>query len=528
MKVATVAEMRELDRRATEEFGIPPDILMENAGEAAYSVIQRESGVAGQKFSVICGGGNNGGDGFVVARKLHSNGAGVTVFLLTGPDRYRGAAKQNLEIISRMPIRVMETTDPGQISNGIADSDAIVDGIFGTGLDRNIEGLFFDAIRLINESNKPVFALDIASGINGDSGREMGISVKADCTVSFGLPKAGNLLYPGYARGGKLYVSSISFPPELVESAAIRTEIAPPTSLPERKPDTSKMDYGPVLVIAGAANYFWAPHASAYSFLKAGGGYVYLACPKSITTAVARKGREVVFQPQTETVTGSIALSNKAKLLEMSRRVKMVILGPGISLNEETQQLALELVKAIDRPLLIDGDGITAIAGHSEIISSRNSPTIITPHTGEMARVTGLAREDIEKDRIAVLKETVRKLKAIIVLKGPHSLIGYPDGRVNINTSGTTGGRAGMATAGAGDVLNGTIAAMYCLGQDIETAVRTGVFIHGLAGDIAADKKGVDGMTAQDILNNLPYAVRRYREDLDKISENSCGVVFEV
>lgn len=528
MQIATVAEMREMDRRASQEFGITSEILMENAGEAAYHVIRHGLGVNGKKFAVVCGGGNNGGDGFVVARKLHSNGAVVRVLILTSPDRFRGAARQNLDVISRTHIDIHYVTDVGEINNMLTSSDAIIDAIFGTGLDRDVGGLFLDVISMINKSSRPVFSLDIPSGVNGDTGREMGISIKADYTITFGLPKTGNLLYPGYERGGRLYVTHISFPPELIESVGIKAETVPLAPLPERKPDTNKMDYGPVLVIAGAVNYFWAPHASAYSFLKAGGGYVHLACPGSTIKTVARKGREVVFQPQIETTLGSIAFSNKPGLLGLSSRMRMVVLGPGISQHEETQRLVRELAAEIDRPLLVDGDGITAIAGHPEIIVRRKAPTVLTPHTGEMARITGLTREEIEKDRLAVLRETARKLNAVIVLKGPHSLIGYPDGRVKISFSGSRAGKAGMATAGAGDVLNGTVAAMFCLGQDFETAVSTGVFIHGLAGDIAAEKKGADGMTAQDILNNLPYAVRYYRENLGWISENSYDTLFEV
>ena len=198
-------------------------------------------------------------------------------------------------------------------------------------------------IKAVNDSGKKVFAVDIASGINGDNGREMGISIKADATVTFGLPKLGNLLYPGYNRGGKLYVSHISFPRPLYESEAIKVELAKPVPLPERKADTNKMDYGPVLVIAGAANYYWAPHASAYSFLKAGGGYVYLACPKSLAPSVAKKGREIVIVPQKETASGSIALSNKDDLLKLAERMKMVIIGPGLSLDKETQELVRDI-----------------------------------------------------------------------------------------------------------------------------------------------------------------------------------------
>jgi len=400
------------------------------------------------------------------------------------------------------------------------EADAIIDALFGTGLDRNVEGIYRQVIQLINESKKMVFAIDIASGVNGDTGQEMGVSVKANYTITFGLPKVGNLLYPGYGRGGKLYVSHISMPPSLYDSDSIKVELAEPVPLPERDPYTTKMDYGPILVIAGAANYFWAPHASAYSFLKACGGYAFLACPKSLAPYVAQGGFEVVMKPQRETGAGSISLENKDDLLELSARVQMVVLGPGLSLEEETQRLIRELAQEIETPLLIDGDGITAIAQGIEILKDRKSATILTPHLGEMARITGLEREELEKSKVAVLQETASKLNAIIVLKGPHSLIGYPDGRVCINVTGATGGRAGMATAGTGDVLNGTIAAMFCLGLGIEDAVRTGVFIHGMAGDLAGDEKGADGMTARDVLDFLPYAVKNYRENLDKISEN--------
>jgi len=520
MKVSTVAEMRELDKKAVEEFGITTEILMENAGEATYFVILKEFGVRNKKFVIFCGSGNNGGDGFVVARKIHSNGGEAKVFLLAGREKYQGAAKKNLDVISRFPIDIEEVNSIEEIRGEVFEADAIIDAMFGTGLDRTVEGIYREAIQLVNESKKKVFALDVASGINGDNGQEMGVSVKADYTVTFGLPKIGNVLYPGYGRCGKLYVSHISFPPSLYDADSIKVEVAKPVPIPEREPDTTKMDYGPILVIAGAANYFWAPHASAYSFLKAGGGYAFLACPQSLTPALAQGGKEVVFHPQKETSSGSIALENKGELLELASRVEMVVLGPGLSLNEESQNLVRELAREIKKPLLIDGDGITAISQDIEIIKERNAETILTPHIGEMARIAKIERDEIERNRVDVLRETAGKLNAVIVLKGPHSLIGYPDQRVVINVSGATGGKAGMATAGSGDVLNGTIAAMFCLGLNIEEAVRTGVFVHGLSGDMAAKEKGPDGMTAQNILDYLPYAVRYYRENLATISEN--------
>jgi hydroxyethylthiazole kinase-like uncharacterized protein yjeF len=528
VKVCKVEEMRELDSRAVKEYGIPTEILMENAGEAVYFAISKEVGVKQRNFVVFCGSGNNGGDGFVVARKLHSNGGNVIVFLLAKKDRYEGAPKKNLEIIAQFPIKIEEISSVAEAKDDVFSADVIIDAIFGTGLDRDVSGLYADIIQLINKSGKKVFSVDIPSGINGNTGQEMGSAVRADCTVTFGLPKTGNLLYPGYQRGGKLYVTHISFPPSLYEKDAFKIEVAVPSPLPERMPNTAKMDYGPVLVIAGAANYFWAPFASAYSILRSGGGYVYLACPESITSSIAQGGKEIVFLPMQETGGGSIAINNKAELLEAAARMRIVVIGPGLSLNNETQQLVKELATEIDKPVIIDGDGITAISQDITLLKKRKAVTILTPHTGEMSRITGLNRSDIEHNLVNVLQDTAHDLNSIIVLKGPHSLIGYPDGRVIINMSGSTGNRAGMATAGSGDVLNGTIAGMYCLGLSSEEAVQAGVFIHGLSGDLAAEEKGADGMTAQDILDLLPYAVQYYRENLDMIAENYYDSIFVI
>jgi hydroxyethylthiazole kinase-like uncharacterized protein yjeF len=524
MKVAKVDEMRDLDRRATEEFGISQDLLMENAGQAVYFVMLQEFGIKNNKFVVFCGGGNNGGDGLVVARKIQSSGGEAKVFLLDDEAKFRGAAKRNFEIVSRMPIEMSRVDLIDSIISEVLDSDAIVDAIFGTGLVREVSGIYKDVIQLINESQMTVFSVDIPSGINGDTGEVMGVGVEADYTVTFGLPKLGNMLYPGYEHCGKLYVSHISFPPDLYNSDSIKVAINNPVELPERARDTHKGSYGKALFIAGSSNYLGAPYFSALSFLKAGGGLSYLATPKSISPFLASKGSEVVFLPQEETPSGSIALEDKDELLEFSQIVDMVILGPGLSLAKETQELVRELTPKINKPLLIDGDGITAIAEDLGKIKSRKAPTILTPHLGEMSRITKMEISEINRNKIDVLQHMARELNAIIILKGAHSLIGYPDETVFINVSGNSG----MATAGSGDALTGTIAAMYGLGLTLEDAVRMGVFIHGFSGDVAAVDKGEDGITAQDILDYLPETMKLYRDNFAEISENLYESIFMV
>jgi NAD(P)H-hydrate epimerase len=512
MKISRVSEMRALDRTAIEKFGIKEELLMENAGEALYFVLSKEFGIEGKRFVVLCGVGNNGGDGFVVARKIHSSGGTVKIFILGDQDKFKGAAKVNLDIVSLLPIEVRQATSAESIKMDVNHCDAIVDAIFGTGLTRDVGGLYRDVIELVNGSKKTVFSADIPSGVQGDTGKVMGIAVKADYTVAFGLPKIGNILFPGYHMCGILYLTYISFPPSMYNTDSMKVEINRPVKLAPRDQGGHKGDFGEVLFIAGASSYFGAPYFAALSFMKAGGGYSRLAAPESMTPFIGNKGSEIVFVPQKETGSGSISLENKGALLELADKMDMIVLGPGLSLDGETQQLARELAREMNKPLLVDGDGITALCQDLQIIRERKAETVLTPHLGEMSRITKMTVPEIEANKIDILQRTAKELDATIVLKGAHSLIGYPDERVFINMTGNSG----MATAGSGDVLTGTIGAMFGLGLSVQDGVRKGVFIHGLSGDLAAADKGEDGMTAQDIMDYLPRAVKMDREGLNK------------
>ena len=524
MKVSTVEQMKNLDKGAIEEFKTPDTILMENAGEAVYFVIHNEFGIEGKRFIIFCGIGNNGGDGFVVARKLLSNGGLVTVFLLGDSEKLTGCAKDNFDIISTLPIRIERLTSVEQITSSLLYSDAVVDAIFGTGLTRDVSGIFNKVIELINKSQTTVFSVDIPSGVNGDTGQIMGCAIRADYTITFGLPKLGNLLFPGFDLCGKLYVTHISFPPSLYNTDNIKIETNDPLPIPERGEDTHKGSYGKVLFIAGSSNYLGAPYFSALSFLKAGGGLSYLASPESITNFLANKGSEIVFAPQKETGKGSLSLKAKDQLLEFSDRVDMVVMGPGLSLHEETQELVRELVVVIKKPLIIDGDGITAISKDIDIIKKRKEVTILTPHFGEMSRITKTDIGEIQKNKVAILLKTCKELNATIILKGAHTLIGYPDERIFINMSGNPG----MATAGSGDVLVGTIAAMFGLGFSSEESTRMGVFMHGLAGDLAMRDIGEEGIIAGDIMNYLPEAVQYCREHYEDIIKNIYESIYTI
>lgn len=440
----------------------------------------------------------------------------MTVFILDDRFKFKGAAKQNFDIINKLQIKVLDLQDVSSALETVKESDAIIDAIFGTGLDREVKGKYKDVINLINASQKTVFSIDIPSGIHGDTGQVMGTAVRAHYTTTFGLPKIGNLLYPGFELGGKLYVTHISFPPIIQDSDELKIATNDPDPILTRSKDTHKSNYGKVLFIAGSSNYLGAPYFAALSFLKAGGGLSFLATPMNVAAFIGSKGSEIVFVPQKNTTSGSISLENRQQLLQFSENADMVVIGPGLSLNKETQTLVRELSAEIRKPLLIDGDGITAVANDWECIKKRKAPTILTPHLGEMARITKQKIDDILKNKIVVLQSMAQKLNATIVLKGAHSLIGYPDKRVFINLSGNPG----MATAGSCDVLTGTIAAMFGLGFSINDAVRMGVFLHGFAGDLAAKDKGEDGLIASDIMDHLPASMKAYREEFNSIIED--------
>jgi len=524
MKISYVNEMREMDNRAINEYGIPEEILMENAGQAVYFTILKELGIKNKNFVIFCGVGHNAGDGMVVARKIFSSGGNVTVFILGDSTKYDGAARQNFEIVKKLQIEITYLNDTSSVIKKIEQADAIIDAVFGTGLNREVTGIYKEAINLINKSNKTVFSIDIPSGINGDIGKIMGSAVKANFTITFGLPKIGSLLFPGYKYIGKLYVSHISFPQVMYCSNNLKMATNDYIPIPLREKDTHKGSFGKVLFIVGSSNYTGAPYFSAMSFLKAGGGLSFLATPLDVASVVGNKGSEIVFVPQKNTLSGSISLENEKQLLKFSERTDMIVIGPGLSLNDETQTLVRRLCTEINKPLLIDGDGITAISEDLNCIKKRQAPTILTPHLGEMTRITNYNIKQIANDKINILQETSNKLNATIVLKEAHSLIGFPDKNVIVNLSGNNG----MATAGSGDVLAGTIAAMFGLGLSLDDTVRIGVFIHGYAGDLAAKDKGEDGLVASDILNYLPAALKSYRENYGSIIEDYYHSIYVI
>lgn len=520
-KVCSAEEMKKIDEEADKIYGVDHALLMEDAGTAIYSTILKEFGdVYGKKFLVVAGVGNNGGDALVAGRRIYVAGGEVKVAIVGDISKATELCRRNLELVRSLGIEVqniLSNEDMLMLRRYIDWSQCIIVGLIGIGLKGDVRGIYRDVIDEINKSNKYIVSVDIPSGVDPNNGLIRGIAVKSTITVTFGLPKYGNILYPGYSYSGRLYISFLSYPRQLLEEPAV--ELNTPLKPPERIKWGHKGTFGKFLAVAGSRYYYGAPYYVSYSFLKAGGGYSRLAAPKSVIPFIAAKCSEVVYIPLEETEEGSISFKSYNRIIEIIEEfgIDVTAIGSGASLNEETQHLIRDLIEAIDRPAIIDGDGITAISKDVDRVKKRKAPSIITPHLAEFSRLTGLDVKAVQEDPIGSLRKTCRDLNAYIVLKGAHSLIGYPDGRIYINMTGNPG----MAKAGSGDVLTGTIAAMYGIGfKDIGDATRMGVLVHGLAGDIAAQKLGEDGVTPDDILNNLPEAIKVLRENVDKIIEN--------
>ncbi|MEM2008112.1 MAG: NAD(P)H-hydrate dehydratase [Ignisphaera sp.] len=514
LKICSVEEMKRIDEDTAKICGIDHLLLMEDAGSAVFSAIVKEIGdVLYKRFLVVAGTGNNGGDALVAGRRIYSAGGDVKVVVVGDVSRATELCRKNLELVKALGIEVVNVSTSEELDRlrKLLDwCEYVVVGLIGIGLRGEVRGLYREVIEEINRWGKPVVSIDIPSGIDGNNGLVRGVAIKSWLTVTLGLPKYGNILYPGYSYCGKLYVSFLSYPRNLLED--IKTELNTPIQPPERVKWGHKGVFGKFLAVAGSRYYYGAPYYVSYSFLKAGGGYSRLATPKSVVPYIAARCSEVVYIPLEETAEGSIALSNLEHILDIVEEysIDIVAVGPGISLNQESQQLVRELITHIDRPVIVDGDGITAVARDIEIIRKRKAQTVITPHLAEFSRLIGLEIKNIQENPIGILRKSCRELNAYIVLKGAHSLIGYPDGYVYINMTGNPG----MAKAGSGDVLTGAIAAMYGIGyRDIGLATRMGVLIHGLAGDLAADDIGEDGVTPDDIMNYLPRAVKLLREN---------------
>ncbi len=467
MRVGSAQSVRRLDESVMQKFGVSQTILMEHAALAACNTAETCWGLKDRRVLLVCGRGNNGGDALALARLMHVRGAVVEIVLAANPNSLAGAAAENWTIVQRLPLKtqVLRNSPDSGFLDGVdfLSPDFLVDGLFGTGLSRPVEGLPAELIKRLNTSGRPVLSLDIPSGICADTGAVLGCAVRADATVSFGMLKQGNLLYPGF-------------------------------------------EHCKVLVIGGSSHYCGAPVLAASAALRSGAGYVRLALPEYLTGRAFGLLPEAVYVPL-KCGGSAPGPEHMTELMQQASASSSVVLGPGLSTAKGPAELVLELAAALECPLTVDGDALTALAANHAICRKRRAPTILTPHAAEMARLLGRTTEEINARRLDCALEAAALYNAVVVLKGAHSIIAFPSGKARINLTGN----CGMGTAGAGDVLAGRIGALSAQ-THAEDAASLAVFIHGLAGDLAAGRLGERGLTAGDILHSVPEAFRLFPE----------------
>ena len=527
MKVVTAEEMREIDRITIKDYGISGTVLMERAGLVVAEKIREL--YERRKVIVLSGGGNNGGDGIVIARNLHERGWNVKITLLSKENKLSPDCLKQYKIAKKSGVPV-EFRD--YITEKDLHSALVVDAIFGTGLSKNVTGKIAEIISFINSSDAPVISVDIPSGISSDTGQIMGEAVRADYTVTFGLPKRGHLLYPGAEYAGRLFIEDIGFPEELLHSEKLKAELLEKRDIslliPERQRYSHKGDYGRVLVIAGSRGKTGAAFMCAKACLRSGAGLVTIGVPESLLDVFQSRVTEEMTLPLPDRGDGTLSSKALEKILEfLSEKADVLAIGPGISVTDDTKKLVRELLLNSTAPAVMDADAINSLEGNKRILKKAKSPLILTPHAGEMARllkgssellvtsnklkdkknknsslVTRHSLQLVEKDRINTAVSFAKETGTYLVLKGVPTVIAGPGGRVFINPTGNSG----MASAGTGDVLTGMLSGFLGQGLNPLEASILGVYMHGLAGDIAAKDKGEHSLIASDIIDSIPEA----------------------
>jgi len=511
MKAVTAEVMQGLDRQTIMDYGVPGFDLMARAGANVAGIIKSRFSSSGNRALLILSGkGNNGGDGFVVARLLAESGWQVILLLFAATDSFSGDAKAHYDLIPSMVKQVrFEQLAHDEFKGLIHDSAVVVDALFGTGLKNGLTGAYAAAAGCINSCSRPVLAVDIPSGVNATSGQVPGDAIKADITVTFGAAKLGQFLYPGAGYVGELIVTDIGIPAELLANAPFVEIVDEPYAaglvIPRNK-TVHKGGCGHCLVIAGSCGKSGAATMAANSAMRSGAGLVTLAVPSGIHTVVEVKTTEVMTVPLPETSQGTLAAGALAGIEVLLTGRDVAAVGPGLGGHAETAALVRGIVSAARVPLVLDADALNVLANDLHSLRNSSSPALIlTPHPGEMARLAGATVAAVEADRITAATGFATANKCYLLLKGARTVIAAPDGRLAINGNGNPG----MASGGMGDVLTGVITALLGQGYEPFAACCLGAFCHGLAGDMAAAEKGETGLVATDVQEMLPYAFKR-------------------
>ena len=512
MRVLTAEQMRAVDQRAIDEIGIPGLVLMENAAVGVAEALGRSFPHA-ETVVILCGPGNNGGDGLALARHLEARGYRFAVFLVTGKSGVEGDAAAQLGMLERSGIDVV-TLGPDDDTDGALRAcqraDLVVDALFGTGLSRPLGGHFLELVRGVEALGVPLLAVDVPSGIDGSRPEPPGEHLSARVTVTFAAPKVAHVLPPARDAMGEVVVCDLGIPSWLVEEAPGRlhlsTEADLAAGLVERPADGHKGTFGHVLLVAGARGTSGAAILGARAAVRGGAGLVTVGVPEPIADVVDGGSLESMTLPLATGPGGTLAAEAEETIEAAAVGKQVLALGPGLGTASHTVELIRRLVR-LDIPLVLDADGLNALAGRPEELRQRKAATVLTPHPGEMARLLGMSSREVQADRLAAARRAAEATGAVVVLKGRGTLVAEADGEVAVNPTGNPG----MATGGSGDVLTGLLAALLAQGYAAAAAARLAVYLHGLAGDLAVESTGFEGLSAGDLLASIPRAFQRLR-----------------
>jgi ADP-dependent NAD(P)H-hydrate dehydratase / NAD(P)H-hydrate epimerase len=528
LKVLTAEQMREADRLTTERYGVPSLELMENAGTRVVEFLRGEhEHLERRHIAMLCGRGNNGGDGLVVARLLASEGAAPAVYLFARPEEVHGDAAVNLkrwqEVGGRLEV-ILSAEDWEAAAEEVARAEIIVDALLGTGLRGAVEGLLRNVIEDVNRFGRyaEIVAVDIPSGLSSDAPDSPGPAIAASATVTFTAPKLGMVLPPNAERVGQLAVGAIGTPRELLdEDASLKLHWLEPgefRTLPlRRRANTHKGNYGHVLVVGGSRGKTGAAVLAGLGALRAGAGLVTVGTPESVWGIVASHAPELMTEPLDATPAGTVALGalESGRFVSVLEGKNVLAIGPGLSQHPETQQFVRSVVAGCGLPVILDADGLNAFAGRADLLAQRKTPALaVTPHPGEMARLVDSTAGDIQAKRLETAQHAASEWNAWVILKGYRTILAAPDGRAFINSTGNPG----MATGGTGDVLTGMLAgltAQFGVGH-WEKVLSLGIYLHGLAGDLAAAEVGEASLVASDLVGAIPLAFAQLMTELDR------------
>jgi ADP-dependent NAD(P)H-hydrate dehydratase / NAD(P)H-hydrate epimerase len=511
MLVVTAEQMREMDRLTIQKYGVSSLVLMERAGEAIVaSIVKRFGRITRKGVLIVAGKGNNGGDGFVVARLLKTRRIPCEVVLLAKPHELSPDAARNHQAYVKLRGKVLEVTEGGleRLTDCMDGKSLVVDAILGTGMKSEVRGLYADAITLMNASGVPIVAVDVPSGLHTDTGMPLGVCIQAEMTVSLGYPKLGQVIYPGLDYVGDLVVADIGIDSRAVAEVAPKIEVLERDEIgrlvPNRKPDTHKGTYGHLLVMAGSRGKTGAAILACRAAMRSGAGLVTLAAPRSLNNILASSLVEVMTEPLRDNPAEEMELPSDDDWRRLLERKNVLLFGPGIGVSDSTQSALHWLLKNLDIPWVIDADGLNNLALDIERLRKAKTPPIVTPHPGEMARLIGKNTAAVNQDRIGIARSFATAHHCYVVLKGARTVLATPEGKVFINSTGNPG----MASGGMGDVLAGMLAALLGQGFSPEDAMKLGVYLHGFVGDYLTTQNGAIGLIASDIIEGLPAGMR--------------------